>query len=276
MNLEEKTNVKEITVRVGHDSFTVSTWGGSVTSWVCDGQERLYLSPMAIRDGPKAIRGGIPLVFPQFGPGKMTQHGFARISNWTVSKRKNDSILLQLLPNKHSKKMWWNTDFKLEYLVKLANGKLVTTLTVSNPSKTAALHYDVCFHTYYRISHVDNIQVYGLSGYPYLDRTSKGEEVMDQEDGVTVTRHLDRFYDRSDADLVIDDRGFKSRLVIKKSAPLKSAVLWNPWIEKAKSTWDLPDLGYKRMMCVEPLVKNETLEAGLSKEYIVERKCFAV
>jgi len=157
--------------------------------------------------------------------------------------------------------------------VKLTDGKLTTKLRVLNPAKTAALTYDVCLHTYYLISHVDNIQVYGLSGYPYIDRASNGEQVVDQEAGVTVRKHLDRFYHQSDADLVITDRGFKSRLIIKKSSALKSTVLWNPWIEKAQRTWDLPDLGYKRMMCVEPLVKTETLAAGFSKEYIVEREC---
>jgi len=270
----DKNNVKEITVRVGTDSFTVSTWGGSVISWVCNGQERLYLSPMAIRDGPKAIRGGIPIVFPQFGPGKMKQHGFARISNWTVAEQTEDSVLLTLSPNEHSSKMWGNMEFKLEYLVNLTDGKLTTSLRVHNPSKVASLNYDVCLHTYYLISHVDNMKVYGLRGYPYSDRASKGEEIMDQEAGVAVRRYVDRVYDESDADLVIADKGFKSRLIIKKSSPLKSTVLWNPWIERAKRTGDLPDEGYKRMMCVEPLVRGETLKAGLSKEYVVERECF--
>jgi len=274
MTGEEKRNVQEITVRVGSDSFTVSTWGGSVTSWVCDGQERLYHSPMATRDGPKAIRGGIPIVFPQFGPGKMKQHGFARISKWTLANQDADSVLLTLSPNVHSKEMWGNTDFKLEYLIKLADGKLITNLRVQNPSKNITLHYDVCLHTYYLVSHVDNMKVYGLNGYSYADRASKGEQVIDQEPAVTISRFVDRLYDQSDADLIIDDKGFKSRLIIRKSEPLRSTVIWNPWIEGAKRTADLPDKGYKRMVCVEPLVKSETLGAGLSKEYIVERECF--
>jgi len=274
MTGEEKSNVQEITVRVGSDSFTVSTWGGSVTSWVSHGQERLYLSPMATKDGPKAIRGGVPIVFPQFGPGKMKQHGFARISKWTLAKQDADSVLLTLSPNTLSKEMWGNTDFKLEYLVKLSNGKLITNLRVLNPSKDITLHYDVCLHTYYLVSHVDNMKVHGLNGYSYADRASKGEQVIDQEAGVTIRQHVDRLYDRSNADLVIDDKGFKSRLIIRKGEPLKSTVIWNPWIQRAIRTADLPDKGYKRMVCVEPLIRSETLEAGLSKEYIVERECF--
>jgi len=268
-----ESNVREITVRVGSDSFTVSTWGGSVISWVCNGQERLYLSPMATKAGPKAIRGGIPIVFPQFGPGKMKQHGFGRISNWTVAKEEADSVLLTLMPNRISEDMWGNTEFELEYLVKLEDSKLTTTLTVRNPAKDT-LYYDVCLHTYYLLSHVNNVKIYGLRGYPYINRANKGEEVLDQEVGASVTRFVDRVYDQSDADLVIADKGFQSRLIIKKSTPLKSTVVWNPWIEGAKRTGDLPDEAFKRFVCVEPLVKSETLGAGLTKEYVVERECF--
>lgn len=42
-------------------------------------------SEKAVFDNKKAIRGGIPLVFPNFGPWDLgPQHGFARISMWTL------------------------------------------------------------------------------------------------------------------------------------------------------------------------------------------------
>ena len=50
-------------------------YGATVLSWIVDGTEKLFLSSKAILDGTKAIRGGIPLVFPQFGPGVLQQHG---------------------------------------------------------------------------------------------------------------------------------------------------------------------------------------------------------
>jgi len=42
------------------------------------GDEVLFVRPDAVFDRTKPISGGIPLCFPQFGPGKMQQHGFAR------------------------------------------------------------------------------------------------------------------------------------------------------------------------------------------------------
>ena len=58
--------------------------GATLTSWVNNSVDRIFVSSKAIYTGPKAIRGGIPLVFPQFGPkGPLPQHGFARVSKWT-------------------------------------------------------------------------------------------------------------------------------------------------------------------------------------------------
>ena len=48
------------------DSALVALHGAQVLSWTVAGRERLYLSPRAMFDGRSAIRGGIPLCFPQF------------------------------------------------------------------------------------------------------------------------------------------------------------------------------------------------------------------
>lgn len=49
------------------ESVTINLYGATVTSWkLANGQEQLFLSEKAALDGSKAIRGGIPLVFPVF------------------------------------------------------------------------------------------------------------------------------------------------------------------------------------------------------------------
>ena len=65
---------------------TIYHYGATVTSWVVEGQENLFISSKAVLDGSKAIRGGIPVCFPQFGPWEAgPQHGFARSSDkWVV------------------------------------------------------------------------------------------------------------------------------------------------------------------------------------------------
>lgn len=46
------------------ESVEVLLYGATVLSWKRNGQEKLWLSEAAKLDGSKAVRGGIPLVFP--------------------------------------------------------------------------------------------------------------------------------------------------------------------------------------------------------------------
>jgi glucose-6-phosphate 1-epimerase len=56
-----------IALKLGQgDSVLICLQGAQVLSWVGLGQERLFLSPRAAHDGQSAIRGGIPVCFPQF------------------------------------------------------------------------------------------------------------------------------------------------------------------------------------------------------------------
>merc|ERR1719221_2072220 len=69
------------------DSAEIYLYGATVTSYITRGQDWIFVAPGAIFDGKKAIRGGVPVVFPQFGqPDKsMAQHGFARTTEWSLT-----------------------------------------------------------------------------------------------------------------------------------------------------------------------------------------------
>src|SRR4051812_22855354 len=65
----------------------ISRHGAHVVSWrpATDGQERLFLSARSEFGGSSAIRGGVPVIFPQFAAeGPLPRHGFARTSEWTL------------------------------------------------------------------------------------------------------------------------------------------------------------------------------------------------
>lgn len=52
-------------------------------SWIHRGKGRLFTSPRAVFRSGQAIRGGIPVIFPQFGAcGPGLRHGFARLLEW--------------------------------------------------------------------------------------------------------------------------------------------------------------------------------------------------
>src|SRR3972149_3038966 len=66
--------------------------GGHVTSWIpSGGDERLFLSQKSEFRPGAAIRGGAPIIFPQFGSlGTLSNHGFARMLPWELSSLGGD------------------------------------------------------------------------------------------------------------------------------------------------------------------------------------------
>lgn len=66
----------------------------------------LFVRPDAKLDGSKPISGGLPHCFPQFGPGVIQQHGFARNLEWDVVETTPSSISLKLSDNEQTMAMW--------------------------------------------------------------------------------------------------------------------------------------------------------------------------
>ena len=89
--------LKSVTLKnAAGDSATVYTLGACVTSYVKGGVDQLMVRPDAKMDGSKPISGGIPHCFPQFGPGAIQQHGFARNLDWDVAEESDDKVVFKL------------------------------------------------------------------------------------------------------------------------------------------------------------------------------------
>lgn len=153
------------------DSVQVYLYGATVTSWkTSEGTERLFLSKAAVLDGSKPIRGGIPLVFPVFGPppsdhatGKLPQHGFARNNTWeflgkstseSTSTKADDRVKLDfglssaMLSDDTKSK--WPYEFGLVYSVILGKGKLEVQLHVQNKDDKP-FDFQCLFHSYFNV-----------------------------------------------------------------------------------------------------------------------------
>jgi len=107
----------------------VYLWGATVTSFkTAAGQELLFVSTKAIFDGKKPIRGGIPVVFPQFATqGPLPQHGFARNSDWTLASVGDGRVELTLADNEETRAAWPHA-FALKYTITFDNAHLETSL----------------------------------------------------------------------------------------------------------------------------------------------------
>lgn len=152
-------------------SAEVTLFGGCVTSWKqASGDEVLYIRPDAVFDKSKPISGGIPHCFPQFGPGEMQQHGFARNLDWEVVGSSADpqpddrdpEIEIALIDNEYTKKMWPH-DFMVAYSISLHGETLKTDMRVLNKG-SEAFDFTAALHSYFEVAGVENAKVNGLKG----------------------------------------------------------------------------------------------------------------
>ncbi|KAL2912942.1 hypothetical protein HK105_207613 [Polyrhizophydium stewartii] len=266
-----------VVITHGESVAEVLLWGATVTSWKYKGIERLFVSSKAVLDGTKAVRGGIPLVFPQFGPGPLPQHGFARVSKWTwgglsVENASETRVEFSLLPEAipASQKAIWPHDFRLVYTVALFGSSLQTTLRVRNLG-TAPFEFTSLLHTYLRIKDIDHAGVVGLTGYPFADKVTETRTESEPRLSVRVASEVDRIYQRVKNDhITVEGTGVGGGAIVIHKSGFDDVVVWNPWVDKAKGMSDFGDEEFKEMICVEvgnvstprKLGPNETWEAG--------------
>ncbi|XP_058225702.1 putative glucose-6-phosphate 1-epimerase isoform X3 [Rhododendron vialii] len=177
-------------------SARVSLHGGQVTSWRSDrGEELLFTSNKAIFKPPKAMRGGIPICFPQFGNcGSLEQHGFARNKIWTIDKNPpplhpNDSlgksfVDLVLKPSEEDLKCWPHS-FEYRLRVSLAaDGKLTLISRIRNINGKP-FSFSFAYHTYLSVSDISEVRIEGLETLDYLDNLCQRERFTEQGDAIT-------------------------------------------------------------------------------------------
>lgn len=143
-------------------------------------------------DGSKAIRGGIPVVFPNFGPWKCgPQHGFARISHWAVEQSGDDFVILSLSNTKKTENMW-NYKFRLQYTIRILNNNIYTILTVEN-SGEEEFDFTALLHTYLSVD-VPSLEVHGFTGVKCTNSLT-GNEFEEVKNCVTIDQNVDQIYE---------------------------------------------------------------------------------
>jgi glucose-6-phosphate 1-epimerase len=216
----------------------------------------LFLSEKSHFEMGKAIRGGVPLVFPWFAerkdglPGGM--HGFARTLPWEVvaAERRPEGVALsfKLLPNQTTRDVGFD-HFVLVYEV-VVGERLTLALEVENVGDTP-LTFEEALHAYYSVSDVRQIEVSGVGETDYLDRADGAKRKHAGPGAIHFAGETDQLHLNTQATVTISDPASKRRVVIEKRGS-KSTVVWNPWIEKASGLADLGAEAWPHFVCVEP------------------------
>ncbi|MGE5386555.1 MAG: D-hexose-6-phosphate mutarotase [Betaproteobacteria bacterium] len=230
----------------------VSLQGAQVLSWIpASGGERLYLSDLARFGEGAAIRGGVPVIFPQFGTfGPGQRHGFARGRSWRLESVRQEGgfacVVLQLGDDAETRALWPHA-FMVELTVMIEENRLDIELEVFNRD-TTGFEFSVALHTYLRLGNVELARLEGLEGKDYIDCVNGRERRHDSRYALLVDDAVDRIYLGIDRPLLLSETG--RQLAIEQSG-FGDTVVWNPWESGMANLPDMAPLDFKRMLCVE-------------------------
>lgn len=241
-------------IRLDSDGATalVALHGGQLLSWVpADGRERLFLSERAVFDGSAPIRGGIPVVFPQFGErGALRKHGFARDRVWTFDGQIAEAAVFSLVG--HGTDADWPYPFRLHLHVGLSADRLVLGLEAENTG-AMPLAFAAALHTYLRVEDIARVAIEGLQGCDFEDSAAGGTlhrqhdyDVAFADDALDAG--IDRIYGDVVAPLVVVEG--ERRLALAQDG-FGDVVVWNPGAHLGAQIRDLAPDDWRRFVCIE-------------------------
>ncbi|MDX2225907.1 MAG: D-hexose-6-phosphate mutarotase, partial [Verrucomicrobiae bacterium] len=212
----------------------------------------LFLSRKAVFDGKKPIRGGVPVIFPWFGPKEGSpSHGFARTTEWIfagVEESREGAVTVRMeLPEMTDPKGL--PSFSLEYILTIGE-HLQLELRTTNGSDYQTLDFENCLHTYLHIGDIRQVSVTGLQGREYLDNLEGLTRKTETPGEIRFDSEVDRVYVDTPDTVEITDPVLKRRIMIEKENSL-STVVWNPWVEKSAGFADMAPDEYAGFVCVE-------------------------
>ncbi len=241
--------------------------GAHVTSWFPAGatEDRLFVSEKAIFTDDAAIRGGVPVCFPQFADqGPLPMHGFVRAMRWqlvSAGARGDGSaqVHLQCSATPATRALWPHA-FALDYVVTVGGGTLSLALAARNTG-AAEFAFTAALHTYLRVLDLRATRVRGLAGAHYRDKVLGLDDAVETASELPIDRFLDRVYRAAPADLAMLEPG---RQLAIRTTGFCDTVVWNPDAPKSATIADMEAGGYLRFLCVEAALAHApvTLAAG--------------
>lgn len=236
----------------------ISLYGAHVLSYrfMDDSNDLLFLSDAAVFREGSAIRGGIPVCWPWFGPdpeGKgRSDHGFARTRMWNVAytmpTRERECVIALELSETPETLALWPHPFLLT--LKITVGRSLTLeLSTYNRGDTP-MEITQALHTYFNVGDIHETVLGGLEEKRYIDKCDGGN-IWVQQGAIRITEETDRIYTTSEGEtLLLEDKKL-DRTIRIDSAGSRSTIVWNPWINVCRSKSDLLDNDYTTMLCIE-------------------------
>lgn len=229
---------------------SVAYQGAHLLSWKPSGEEEvLWLSGNTPFKTGVALRGGVPVCWPWFGPSAqqgLPSHGFARNLPWTLKGHDEDESGVMLtfeLKSSDKTRQYWPHEFTLYARFKLGKTCEIELEAHGEFETTSALH------SYFNVGDIAAVKVSGL-GDRYIDKVNNAQEGVLSHGEETFPDRTDRVYLNADACSVIHDGALKRSIDVIHHHN-SNVVGWNPGPALSVSMGDMPDDGYKTFVCVE-------------------------
>jgi glucose-6-phosphate 1-epimerase len=231
--------------------------GAHLSHWTPRGQRPvLFVSPKSLFARGKAIRGGVPVIFPWFGPRGDGQrgpdHGFARTMEWaiegtTIRDDGNVEIALTLRPDDATRR-YVDSAFHLRLRVTVGSALGMELETRNDGSEPFT--FEEALHTYFAVADVRQVSVTGLAGTTYIDKTDGFKRKTLGLEPLRIAKETDQVHVNTQATCVVHDPAWNRRIIVEKSGS-DSTVVWNPWIDKTRGMSDMASGDWQEMLCVE-------------------------
>ena len=253
-------------IRQGQAELLVAQQGAHILSYQLAGQPPLiWLNDEAVFQTGKSIRAGVPVCWPWFGnfernPPSVqamrvsdqpaSAHGLVRALDWELEgiETEGDSLnVVFALPVPENGLPGWPHQVDLKLNIRL-DEQLQIDLTSHNRG-TDSVTISQALHSYFAVSDVRNVHVEGVDGLQYIETLDNWNTVTQHGD-LRFSGETDRIYLNTPDKLSIVDPAWERRIELTARGS-RSAVIWNPWTERAAAFSDMADDGWQRMLCIE-------------------------
>ncbi len=261
VSFDKKEALSIITVENDFATAQITPYGASVLSFIpkCSGgSDLLWVSPTAVFNGKKPVRGGIPICWPWFGQNsdnpELPAHGFVRNLVWNLDDVQNlksgaTELVLSVKSNAKTLEMW---PYSFHLSLTITIGKMLSLcLTTTNLSDQEMVLTEA-FHSYFKVSDAREVAVSGFKNSLQVDtlKRSSPSKCL-QTDQLIFSPPIDSVFLNHSADVVINDAGLLHDICIVGKEGSMSSVVWNPGPETVKGFADIPNEQWTSFLCVE-------------------------
>lgn len=248
--------IEVIHIENEYANANISLFGAHVMSFIpkSDNRDRLWMSSEAIYDGKAPLRGGIPICWPWFSDrypeanADLPAHGYVRDQNWTLVSTEDtfEGTLLVLHPG-HSVGPGFPYKTALQVTILVGQSLKISVVTTNLENKDIRL--TGALHTYFAVSDISDVILHGITGH-YFDKTRKYQQ-FNTPKHYEFDEETDRVHQCKANHITIN---FDKKVTEVNSQGHDSIVVWNPWAANSESMKDMPDDGYRHMLCVETAI----------------------